>query len=37
MKPGFDVLARLPDHLAKRIPELLPWNWRPHSIAAEAA
>jgi transposase len=21
-----DVLARLPDHLAKRIGELLPWN-----------
>jgi transposase len=32
-----DVLARLPDHSAKRIHELLPWNWRPHSIAAEAA
>ena len=32
-----DVLARLPDHPAKRIHELLPWNWRPPIIAAEAA
>src|SRR5437879_2902949 len=23
-----DVLARLPDHPAKRIADLLPWNWR---------
>ena len=23
-----DVLARLPDHPAKRIHDLLPWNWR---------
>jgi transposase len=32
-----DVLARLPDHPAKRVHELLPWNWRPHSVTAEAA
>jgi len=32
-----DMLARLPDHPAKRIPELLPWHWRPQNIAAEAA
>ena len=32
-----DVLARLPDYPAKRIADLLPWNWRPQNIAAEAA
>jgi transposase len=32
-----DILARLPDHPAKRIHELLPWNWRTQSIAAQAA
>lgn len=32
-----DILARLPDHPAKRIHELLPWNWRPQNVAAEAA
>ena len=32
-----DVLARLPDHPAKRIHELLPWNWRRKITAAEVA
>ena len=32
-----DVLARLSDHPAKRIHELLPWYWHRKIIAAEAA
>ncbi|BBZ97128.1 hypothetical protein BRDID11004_19590 [Bradyrhizobium diazoefficiens] len=31
-----DVLDRLPDRPAKRIHELLPWNWRPQSVAHAA-
>jgi transposase len=31
-----DVLARLPDHPARSIHELLPWNWRLHSVAHAA-
>ena len=31
-----DALARLPDHPAKRIDELLPWNWQPQSVAHAA-
>jgi len=29
-----DLLARLHDHPAKRIAELLPWNWRAENRAA---
>ncbi len=32
-----DVLARLPDHPAKRIADLLPWKWRVQNLAAKAA
>ena len=31
-----DVLARLPDYPAKRINELLPWNWRGRPPSALA-
>jgi transposase len=31
-----DVLARLPDHSARRIAELLPWNWQPTKLACAA-
>jgi len=31
-----DVLARLPDHPAKRIHKLLPWNWKAPARAAAA-
>ena len=24
-----DMLARLPDHPARQITDLLPWNWKP--------
>ena len=29
-----DVLARLPDHPARRIGELLPWNWKTQIVTA---
>jgi transposase len=32
-----DVLARLPDHRAGQIDELLPWNWQKAQAEAQAA
>lgn len=32
-----DVLARMPNLPVSRLPDLLPWNWRPHSAQQKAA
>lgn len=32
-----DLLARLPDHPAKQIDELLPWNWKRGRLQKAAA
>ncbi len=32
-----DVLARMPDITASRLPELLPWNWKAKQEAVKAA
>uniref|UniRef100_Q07JE6 Transposase IS66 n=1 Tax=Rhodopseudomonas palustris (strain BisA53) TaxID=316055 RepID=Q07JE6_RHOP5 len=32
-----DVLARLPDHPASKVADLLPWNWKANQLQSSAA
>jgi len=32
-----DILARLPDHPANKVADLLPWNWKASQQQSSAA